>query len=142
MVRVALVVMLAVFTAAVPVAGGQEPRARNVAVERSGTYSEIPPAVLNAMLGRKDFLLVNVHIPYAGEISGTDRFIPFDEIKDGRATLTVRKDAKIVLYCRSGPMSVTAARALVRAGYTNVSVLAGGMNAWEDAGLAINRGPR
>jgi hypothetical protein len=31
---------------------------------------------LHDALGKKDFLLINGHIPYAGEISRTDLFIP------------------------------------------------------------------
>ena len=42
-----------------------------------GSYWDITPAQLNLMLEHKDFLLVNVHIPYEGEISQTDLFVPY-----------------------------------------------------------------
>jgi rhodanese-related sulfurtransferase len=77
--------------------------------------------------------LVNVHVPYEGEIPQTDLFIPFDEIQDHLSQLPTR-DAPIVLYCRSGSMSTTAAKALVNAGYTNVMELDGGFNAWKTQG--------
>lgn len=43
------------------------------------------------------------------------------------------------MSCRSGRMSAIAAANLVGLGYTNVWNLDGGMAAWEQAGLEINR---
>ncbi|HYH11879.1 MAG TPA: molybdopterin-synthase adenylyltransferase MoeB [Thermomicrobiales bacterium] len=44
------------------------------------------------------------------------------------------KDAPVVLYCAGGTRSLLAARALQELGYTNVSSLEGGFNAWKSAG--------
>ena len=77
--------------------------------------------------------VVNVHTPYAGEIAGTDAFVPFDGIA-GDPRLPRDRDARIVLYCRSGRMSAIAARALLDAGYMRVSELGGGMDAWTASG--------
>ena len=89
---------------------------------------------LAAMLAQKDFFLVNVHIPYEGEIKDTDAFIVYDSIADNLDKLPQDKNAKIVVYCRSGGMSAIAARELVRLGFTQVSDLAGGMIDWEKSG--------
>ena len=100
-------------------------------------FSDISVAELSTMLESKDFLFVNTHIPYEGEIAGTDAFIPYDELEQYADQLPADKGSKIVLYCRSGRMSEIAAIALVQQGYTQVYEVDGGMIAWEEAGLPL-----
>ena len=102
-----------------------------------GSYLNITPVTLNALLPKKDFFFVNVHIPYEGEIARTDAFIPFDQTKESLDRYPADKSAKILLYCRSGRMSDIAARELVRQGYTHVLNLQGGMIEWERSGLPL-----
>lgn len=109
---------------------------REVSVDGK-TYKVIPVTQLKSMLDNKDFLLVNVHIPYEGEIQGTDLFIPFDKIEENLGKLPTDKNARIVLYCRSGSMSSTAAKTLTRLGYTNITDVEGGMFAWEMQGYPL-----
>jgi rhodanese-related sulfurtransferase len=106
-------------------------RAQNVDV------AKLTGLQLAAMLAQKNFILVNVHIPYEGEIEDTDAFIAYDSIADNLDKLPQDKSAKIVVYCRSGGMSAIAARELIRLGFTQVSDLAGGMIDWEKSGYEI-----
>ena len=94
---------------------------------------------LKTQLDKKDFPLINVHIPYEGEIANTDTFIDYREIDKNLDKLPKDKNAKIVLYCRSGRMSHIAAETLVKLGYTNVYDVEGGMLAWEEAGYPLIR---
>ncbi len=109
---------------------------REVRVD-GGSYRDISPAQLKPMLDNKDFPFVNVHIPYEGESPGTDLFIPCNEIEQNLSRFPEDRDAKIVVYCRSGSMSATAARALVKSGFTNVWNLNGGMIERERQGYKL-----
>ena len=132
--KILLLMIVGLFLAACqsqPVAGEE------VAVT-GGTYNNVTPQELNTMLKDKDFVFINVHIPFAGNIAGTDQSIAYDEIEQNLSQLPADKDAKIVLYCRSGHMSQIAAEKLVALGYTNIWNLQGGMIEWEKAGFDID----
>ena len=103
----------------------------------SAAITPVNPDQLAQMLaGPKDFTLVNVHVPYEGELAKTDLALPYDQI-DAHLNQLPGKDAKIVLYCRSGRMSDIAARRLIELGYTHVYDLTGGMVAWEAGGRSL-----
>jgi len=122
-------------TASIPTEG------REVKVH-GGSYWDITPAQLSLMLKSKDFLLVNVHIPYEGEIAETDLFVPYNEVEQNLFQFPKDKEAKIVLYCRSGSMSAIAARTLVKLGFTDVWNLDGGMVEWEKQGYELIHKPQ
>ena len=108
-----------------------------VAVDGGGSYTAVTVEGVAMMLEEKDFPFINVHIPYEGEIEGTDAFIPFDEIAQHLDELPADKDARIVLYCRSGNMSAQAANELAQLGYTDVWDVEGGMVDWERSGRPL-----
>lgn len=81
---------------------------------------------------------INVHVPYAGQVSGTDLFIPYDRIA-GREDRLPARSARLAIYCRSGRMSAIAARTLSRLGYRNIVELRGGMEAWQRSGRPLRR---
>ncbi|PKN84953.1 MAG: hypothetical protein CVU46_12630 [Chloroflexi bacterium HGW-Chloroflexi-8] len=104
-----------------------------------GSYIDISVPEFQKMMENKDFTLVNVHVPFEGDLPSTDLSIPFDTIGQNLDQLPGDKSGKIVLYCRSDRMSNIAAQELVKLGYTNIWNLDGGMVAWEQAGLPIER---
>jgi rhodanese-related sulfurtransferase len=99
-------------------------------------FADIGVKELAELLEREEVTLVNVHIPYEGELPGTDLFIPYDEIADYVDQLP-DKDAPVILYCRSGGMSTSAAQELAALGYTSVLEVDGGFKAWKAAGYEL-----
>lgn len=99
-------------------------------------YADINVKQLAGMLEDKDLTLINVHVPYEGEIPQTDLFIAYDEIT-AHVDQLPDKNAATVLYCRSGGMSTSAAKELAELGYSNVMEVDGGFNAWKAAGYEL-----
>ncbi len=102
-----------------------------------GSFARLSPEELREVTRRRDPVLVNTHVPFEGNIPGTDLSVPYDEIGESLDRLPGGKDAEVVLYCKGGPMSFAAAETLVGAGYSNVYDLEGGMDAWEEAGFPL-----
>lgn len=100
-------------------------------------YIDITSDQLYEMLKNKNFYFVNVHTPYEGEIEKTDAFIPYNEIDKNLDKLPKDKNAKIVLYCRSGRMSAIAAQKLTELGYTNIYNHILGMHDWQSKGYPL-----
>ncbi len=106
-----------------------------------GSYQNTTPDELKTMLKDKNFVFINVHIPFAGDIADTDLSIPYDQITEPSylSQLPADKNVQIVLYCQSGRMSAIAAEALVKLGYTDIWNLEGGMLGWEAAGYELQK---
>jgi rhodanese-related sulfurtransferase len=102
-----------------------------------GSYRLVTVSELQTMLENKDFALVNVHIPWQGDIPQTDQRLPYNEIEQKLDQLPAEKDAKILVYCLTSGMAKKAVATLLAQGYTNVWMLEGGTTSWEEAGLAL-----
>ncbi len=100
-------------------------------------FTLLTPAEYRDAIRVSDGFVVNVHIPYEGEIEGTDAFVPFNDVEKHAAGLPQDKTAPLFIYCRSGRMSAEAFQSLKRMGYRRVVDLKGGMIAWKAAGYPI-----
>lgn len=100
--------------------------------------SRLPPAALHDLLAARHPLLINVHIPWAGDIPNTDARIAYTDVDAIAAQIGADPCREVVLYCLSGGMSVDAGGKLIARGYRRVYDLLGGSLAWEQAGYPIN----
>lgn len=98
--------------------------------------SVLDPDEFAPLLDDPGVTVVNVHVPYEGELPGTDAVAAYDRILEWEG-LPQDREATLALYCMSGNMSRQAASALVEAGYTDIRELGGGMLAWQDAGREL-----
>jgi sulfur dioxygenase len=103
---------------------------------------QMPPPLLNGLLARKPSPLV-IDVREDSEFHGELGHIPGATLMPlrtlaGRATeLEVGKEIRVVVVCRSGVRSSTAAAILTSLGFEDVSNLKGGMLAWHDLGLPV-----
>jgi rhodanese-related sulfurtransferase len=66
--------------------------------------------------------------------------IPVSQLKSQIEKLPFDKDQPVVVYCQSGSRSARAAAQLAKAGYEQVCNLAGGIMAWQSAGMPVEKG--
>ena len=64
--------------------------------------------------------------------------IPLDQLPDRLGELP--KDKDIVVVCRSGHRALSGTAVLQQAGFTRVSCLSGGLQAWSDANYPLEKG--
>jgi rhodanese-related sulfurtransferase len=131
---IALVVVIAALLMSACSSGGDS----TASGTPSGTASHqlLTAEALHGMLASDDVYLVNVHVPYEGEIPGTDAFIPYDQIASRLDELPFDSQ-QVVIYCRSGNMSSQSAAEMVAAGAPPFFELSGGYYAWENAGYPL-----
>ena len=75
----------------------------------------------------------------AGYIPGTDLNIDYNELDAHIDKLPSDKNARIVVYCRSGRRSAMAYKTLEEMGYTNLYNLDGGVLRWTREGYPLEK---
>ncbi|HEU4975538.1 MAG TPA: rhodanese-like domain-containing protein [Baekduia sp.] len=99
---------------------------------------EVTPQDVKQRLDAGDVQVVDVRERYewdAGRIPGDVRHIELERLSSQAAAID--KERPVVFQCRLGARSLMAAQAFRRAGYDAYS-LAGGLQAWHDAGLPLD----
>ena len=98
-------------------------------------------AAATMLINREDALLVDVREPGefgAGHALGAKN-VPLARIDDGANDLARRKERPLVVYCDGGDRSARAAAALRKQGFARVTRLDGGLGAWQQAGLPVEK---
>jgi rhodanese-related sulfurtransferase len=97
-----------------------------------------PQTAAERMAGPNPPLVIDVRTPRERVDKSIDGSMhrPLNTLRDGLPD--VAHDRAIIVHCAGGYRSSMAASLLQRDGFTNVSELAGGITAWEAAGLPLN----
>jgi len=109
-------------------------------VRRSSGGPYVDPAGATQLINREDALVLDVREPGeygAGHILGA-RSVPLARIGE-RADFAKRKDRPLIVYCDGGARASKAAAALRQQGFTRVLSLSGGLGAWQQAGLPVEK---
>ncbi|MBU3020828.1 rhodanese-like domain-containing protein [Aestuariibacter sp. A3R04] len=75
----------------------------------------------------------------AGHILGARQIKPEELREKNFKKLENAKDKPIIVVCAMGNTARGVASAMTKAGFDNVKVLKGGMNAWSSAGLPVSK---
>ena len=110
-------------------------------VRRGTGGPAVDPSEATHLINREEALVIDVRDPgeYGqGHILGA-RNVPLTRIVEGVAGVVKRKDRPLVVYCDGGSRSSKAAAALKQQGYSRVASLSGGIGAWQQAGLPVEK---
>ncbi|MDX2300873.1 MAG: rhodanese-like domain-containing protein, partial [Xanthomonadaceae bacterium] len=100
------------------------------------------PAQVTDLINRENALVVDIRALAdfeKGHIVGA-RHMVLSQFDPENKALAKVKDLPVVLVCRTGITVAGAAKRLVKAGFSRVHVLDGGIAAWQQADLPLARG--
>ena len=115
---------------------GSAPQPSGFAITSTDRLS--PQTAADRIAGPNPPLVIDIRTPHERSeksIRGS-MHRPLNTLRDGFVDLA--HDRAIIVHCAGGYRSSIAASLLQRDGFTNVSELAGGIAAWEAAGLPVN----
>jgi rhodanese-related sulfurtransferase len=105
-------------------------------------YKAISPAELTRLINREDALVVDVSAlnDYEkGHIVGS-KHVAMSQFDPESKLLAKVKDLPVAVVCRTGMTAGNAAKRLVKAGFSKVYWLDGGIAAWQQAELPLAKG--
>jgi len=108
---------------------------------RISGIKQVAPQEAVMLFNHQDALVLDVREQSEwsdGHISKA-KHIPLGQLKNKLSELEKFKGKPIIAVCRSGSRSGHACNILKKAGFDNLHNLAGGMQAWEQAGLPRER---
>lgn len=105
-------------------------------------YKSLKPSELTHMINAGGTTVIDLSAAAdfeKGHIAGSRNVQPA-QLTPSHKLLASAKQTPVVLVCRTGNASATAAKALKKAGFEQVFVLDGGLPAWQAADLLLVKG--
>ena len=110
-------------------------------VRRSTGGPWVSPAQATHLINREDALVIDVREANeygTGHVLGAKN-IPAARMETAGAEVMKKKDRPVIVYCDGGERAGKAMSALKKLGFTRVANLSGGIKAWQDAGLPVEK---
>jgi rhodanese-related sulfurtransferase len=108
---------------------------------KGGPGGGVSPALAVQMINKEKAVVIDVCETSefaAGHVAGA-RNVPLGELAGGAKGLPSNKKLPLVVVCASGVRSAKAVGELKKMGYENAQSLAGGLKAWREANLPIEK---
>ena len=90
------------------------------------------------LINREDALVREPNEFAAGHVLGAKN-LPLARLDAPGADLAKKKERPVIVYCDGGERSAKALATLKRQGFTRVANLSGGLGAWQQAGLPVEK---
>ena len=93
------------------------------------------------LINREDALVVDVREPNefaTGHVLGAKN-VPLARLDATGADLAKKKERPVIVYCDGSERSAKALATLKKQGFTRVANLSGGLGAWQQAGLPVEK---
>ena len=110
-------------------------------IRRSAGGPWVNPTQATHLINREDAFVIDVREPgeyAAGHVLGAKN-LPLARLESGAGELVKKKDRPVIVYCDGGDRSGKAIAALKKQGYTRLANLSGGLGAWQQAGLPVEK---
>ena len=110
-------------------------------VRRTAGGPWVTPAQATHLINREDAIIIDVREPAqfaAGHVLGAKN-LPLARLEAPTPDLLRRKERPVIVYGEAGDRAAKAAAALKKHGFARVTHLSGGIKAWQEAGLPLEK---
>jgi rhodanese-related sulfurtransferase len=110
-------------------------------IRRSAGGPWVTPAQATHLINREDAIVLDVREANefaTGHVIGAKN-LPVARMETAGSDIVKKKDKPVIVYCDGGDRSGKAIGALKKQGFTRLANLSGGIKAWQDAGLPLEK---
>ena len=107
--------------------------------KKGGT--KVDPVEATRLINREGAVVVDLRPSEefsTGHITGSLN-VSAEKLEQQLNSIKHSKEAPLILVCKTGNNSKTVGGSLLRAGYSNVNLISGGMTTWQGSGLPLSK---